>query len=178
MSLYDTEIDPTIRQEEEEAERLLEQKRQRDELRTMLNEILDERDARKESDKTKRQSAKAETANKERSTKQSPRKKSANTASEFLSGGILTNPIVRRYYPYIFGGCALLIIYMMAWFGSQRQQHTNQVLTRQLNKIRTEAIAISSEAKSMSSRSAVAEQIAKYKPELKETNKPVNVIEE
>lgn len=187
MSIYDPEIDPTIREEEEEAQRLLEQERQREEqreeLRTMLNDLLDEREARKagkeageEADKrtTPAEGHEKESDN-EKKSKRKGRK--SNTAKEIISGGILTNPKVRRYYPYIFGGCLLLLVYMMAWFGSQRQQHTNQVLTRQLHKIRTEAIAISGEAKQASSRSAIAERIAKYKPELKESTKPVNVIE-
>lgn len=191
MSIYDPEIDPTIREEEEEAQRLLEQERQREEqreeLRTMLNDLLDEREARKAGkeageeagEEADKRTTPAEGHEKESDDEKKSKRKGrkSNTAKEIISGGILTNPKVRRYYPYIFGGCLLLLVYMMAWFGSQRQQHTNQVLTRQLHKIRTEAIAISGEAKQASSRSAIAERIAKYKPELKESTKPVNVIE-
>lgn len=178
MSIYDPEIDPTIREEEEEAQRLLEQERlkeeQRRELREMLNEVLDEREALKRGETTT-PAPKQPAEQTKKNTAPKPRKNS--TAKAIFSGGFLTNPEMRKLYPYVFGGCVLLIIYMMTWFGSQRQQHTNQVLNRQLNKIRTEAIVLSSEAKQMSSRSAIAEQIAKYKPELKEATKPVKVIE-
>lgn len=198
MSIYDPEIDPSIREQEEELLREQEEQRLRDErraeLRTMLNDLLDEREAKKqpnaENDSADNKlSTSSNAPSDEEPTQESeperpaePKKRTrrnmaSKTVKDIVSGGILSNPKVRRYYPYLIGFGILIVAYLMSWFSVQRLQHTRQVLEKQLRTIRTEAVTISSEAKQMTNRSNITKRITALGIELEESTEPVRVIE-
>lgn len=201
MNNYDPEIDPTIREEEEALLREQEEQQLREErraeLRSVLNDLLDEREAaRKEREvpttgegnaestegKTPTEESAPERPFAEEESEPEPKKRTRRSSAgkavgDIISGGILSNPKVRDYYPYLIGFGLLIVLYLMSWFSVQRLQHTRQVLEKQLRTIRTEAVTISSEAKQQTNRSNITKRIAELGLDLEESTKPVKVIE-
>lgn len=167
----------------------------------MLNDLLDEREAKKQpnaendsadnklstssneaSDEEPTQESEPERPFDEPERPAEPKKRTrrnmaSKTVKDIVSGGILSNPKVRRYYPYLIGFGILIVAYLMSWFSVQRLQHTRQVLEKQLRTIRTEAVTISSEAKQMTNRSNITKRITALGIELEESTEPVRVIE-
>lgn len=196
MSSYDPEIDPTIREEIEEAERIATEEREREqrreELRRELRALLDEQRAAEERERPTRRARfsapqastpQAEPENEEpesepASTRRSRGRSAGKTAKGIISGSILSSPTIRKSYPYLICGGLLVIFYLMSWFSVQALFHTRGVLERRLRDARTEAVNMSGEAKSVSSRSAVSRRIKEMGLELKESTKPVKVIEQ
>ena len=203
MSYYDPEIDPTIREEEESLLREQEEQQQKEErlaeLRSVFNDLMDEREARKELERVAseaneeqavessevqeptEESAPERPFAEEEPTQEPPKRRQRSGAGkaivDIISGGILSDPKVRGYYPYLIGFGILIVLYLMSWFGVQRLQHTQQVLEKQLRTIRTEAVTISSEAKQQTNRSNITKRIAELGLDLEESTKPVKVIE-
>ena len=198
MSSYDPEIDPTIREEIEETERIATEEREREqrreELRRELRALLDEQRAAEERERPTRRArfsapqastpqAEAEHESEEpksepASTRRSRGRSAGKTAKGIISGSILSSPTIRKSYPYLICGGLLVIFYLMSWFSVQALFHTRGVLERRLRDARTEAVNMSGEAKSVSSRSAVSRRIKEMGLELKESTKPVKVIEQ
>ena len=196
MSSYDPEIDPTIREEIEEAERIATEEREREqrreELRRELRALLDEQRAAEERERPTRRARfsapqastpQAEPENEEpesepASTRRSRGRSAGKTAKGIISGSILSSPTSRKSYPSLICGGLLVIVYLMSWFSVQALFHTRGVLERRLRDARTEAVNMSGEAKSVSSRSAVSRRIKEMGLELKESTKPVKVIEQ
>ena len=196
MSSYDPEIDPTIRDEIEEAERIATEEREREqrreELRRELRALLDEQRAAEERERPTRRARfsapqastpQVEPENEEpksepASTRRSRGRSAGKTAKGIISGSILSSPTIRKSYPYLICGGLLVIFYLMSWFSVQALFHTRGVLERRLRDARTEAVNMSGEAKSVSSRSAVSRRIKEMGLELKESTKPVKVIEQ
>ena len=200
MSSYDPEIDPSIRLEEEERLRALQEEQEREEARhemeRTINDILDRRESRERESFGRRPigrrerfsrlegSATTEPAECEPSTEPaaepSPKRKknsaSAKAGSVF-SGGFLDTPWMREHYPYLLGGVVLLLFYLMSSFSVQRLHHTRQVLERKLYTTRTDAVNMSRKAKSASGRSAVVKRVKEMGLPLEESLKPVKVIE-
>ena len=209
MSNHDPEIDPSIRLEEEELLRELqeEQAREDEERRLMqtVNKIIDQREsqtpqmrqtpprrerfsssARKtystaapsdtpQSDnQPKEKSPQENDAPKAKSKKKS---KSNDTMTEMFSGSFLDTMWMRKYYPYLLGGTLLLLLYLMSSFSVQRLHHTRQVLEKRLLTTRTDAVNMSRNVKSVSSRSAVVKRAKEMGLNLEESLKPVKVIE-
>lgn len=202
MSSYDPEIDPSIRLEEEERLRALQEEQEREESRLemerTINDILDRRESReRESASFGRRpigrrerfsrldagNAAEETPATEETSEESAaepsrkRKKMSSRAGGVFSGGFLDTPWMREHYPYLLGGIVLLLFYLMSSFSVQRLHHTRQVLERKLYTTRTDAVNMSRKAKSVSGRSAVVKRVKEMGLDLEESLEPVKVIE-
>lgn len=205
MSSYDPEIDPSIRQEEEELLRLQEEEQaeqaRRLEMERTINEILDRREQRaaesvrsRVTNRRERFSSPAQQAEQnvqmdeqstEEPSEESRRGKAKRLAGEgkgflarMFSGSFLDTPWMREHYSYLVSGVVLLLIYLMCSFSVQRLHHTRQVLERQLHDTRTDAVNMSRNAKSVSGRSAVTKRVKEMGLNLEESLEPVKVIEE
>ena len=199
MSSYDPEIDPSIRLEEEERLRALQEEQEREEARhemeRTINDILDRRESREREsfgrrpiDRRERFSrvdagnvaatSAEEESSEEGAAEPAPKRKHKKTsAGSVFSGGFLDTPWMREYYPYLLGGIVLLLFYLMSSFSVQRLHHTRQVLERKLYTTRTDAVNMSRKAKSASGRSAVVKRVKEMGLPLEESLKPVKVIE-
>ncbi|MBO5656293.1 MAG: hypothetical protein J6R87_04500 [Rikenellaceae bacterium] len=205
MSSYDPEIDPSIRLEEEERLRVLQEEQEREaarlELERTINAILDRREARERenasqtrrsigrrerfSDTSRRleedSAAKSATSepSEEKGAEPSRKRKSkkGSPAKSVFSGGFLDTPWMREHYPYLLGVIVLLLFYLMSSFSVQRLHHTRQVLERKLYTTRTDAVNMSRKAKSVSGRSAVVKRVKEMGLNIEESLEPVKVIE-
>lgn len=202
MSSYDPEIDPSIRLEEEERLRALQEEQEREESRLemerTINDILDRRESRERErasfgrrpigrrerfSRLDASNAAEETPATEEPSEESAaepsrkRKKMSSRAGGVFSGGFLDTPWMREHYPYLLGGIVLLLFYLMSSFSVQRLHHTRQVLERKLYTTRTDAVNMSRKAKSVSGRSAVVKRVKEMGLDLEESLEPVKVIE-
>ena len=201
MSNHDPEIDPSIRLEEEERLRALQEEQEREEARhemeRTINDILDRREARERelfgrrpigrrerfSDTSRRleeSAAEPVVESSEQSAAEPSRKrksKKSSRAKGVFSGGFLDTPWMREHYPYLLGAVLLLLFYLMSSFSVQRLHHTRQVLERKLYTTRTDAVNMSRRAKSVSGRSAVVKRVKEMGLNLEESLEPVKVIE-
>ena len=204
MSSYDPEIDPSIRLEEEERLRALQEEQEREaarlEMERTINDILDRREARERenasqtrrsigrrerfSDTSRRldesaaepvESEPSEEKGAEPSRKRKSKK--GSPAKSVFSGGFLDTPWMREHYPYLLGVIVLLLFYLMSSFSVQRLHHTRQVLERKLYTTRTDAVNMSRKAKSVSGRSAVVKRVKEMGLNIEESLEPVKVIE-
>ena len=191
---FDPEIDPTIREEQEELLRLeheLQLKQEREqELRRYIREefaaIFEAKQNEEEHDEMFSESEieqpieqepsenQAESA--EQTTKKRARR-SKKAIESVVTGNVLSNPTTKKYYPYLVSIGVLLLIYLMSSFSVQGMYHKRQVLERELRQARSRSINMSSEAKSVSSRSAVVRQVKSRDINLIESTTPVKVIE-
>lgn len=105
------------------------------------------------------------------------RARNRKAIDEVVSGTILSNNRAKKAYPYLVAVGVLLLVYLMSSFSVQRLYHRRQVLERQVQEYRTRSINMSSEAKNVSSRSAVARRVEQAGLPLKESTTPVNVID-
>lgn len=103
--------------------------------------------------------------------------RSKKAINEVVTGTILSDSRTRRIYPYLWAVGILLIIYLMSSFSVQRLYHRRQVLERDVQEYRTRSINMSSEARNVSSRSAVARRVAELNLGLEESTSPVSVID-
>ncbi len=204
MSSYDPEIDPSIRLEEEERLRALQEEQERQvarlEMERTINDILDRREAREResaatgrrpigrrerfSDTSRRlEESAAEPVERESSEESAAepshkrKNKKTSSAKGVFSGGFLDTPWMREHYPYLLGAIVLLLFYLMSSFSVQRLHHTRQVLERKLYTTRTDAVNMSRRAKSVSGRSAVVKRVKEMGLNLEESLEPVKVIE-
>ncbi len=101
------------------------------------------------------------------------KKRSANT---IFSGGVLYNPTIRRYYPFILYCCLLVLIYMGYFFAGQRLQREEITSQMELQKLRTRSLLMSTERHRATSHDNIIKDIERRNLKIKQWNIPPTTI--
>ena len=199
---YDTEIDPSIREAQEEAERERElSARIRIEIeryakengrnadgeinsdKSVTSQKDEEPDPAKEKEEQELDEKQRRREEKEKK-KQEKAEKNARRAAEgrrafqsIFTGNILSAEWVRRMMPYMAGFAVLLMLYIANIFHLQRLHRNQQRLEDEIRELTIKAVGYSAERAQNTQRSAIVRRLEQKNIPLKEFPKPVKTID-
>ena len=169
---FDPEIDPSIREEIEQAQR-------QKEFEERVNSIVDEKirmwqsqagaSAAEESQQSVGHKPKPETRRRNSKTKKAVR--------SILSGSILSSPEMKKLYPYLLATAALLLLLITSTFYIQKLYRRQSRLESEIKELRTRSVELSAERVQQTSRSGIVRRVNKRGLDLEESVTPVKVIE-
>ncbi len=168
---FDPEIDPSIREEIEQAQR-------QKELEERVNAIVDEKIRIWQSQAGIAPEQDERTAEQEPDG-QKPRRSSRTKKAvrSILSGSVLSSPEMKKLYPYLLATAALLLLLITSTFYIQKLYRRQSRLEGEIKELRTRAVELSAERVQQTSRSGIVRRIEKQGLELEESVTPVKVIE-
>ena len=161
---YDPEIDPSIREALEAAERDRE-----------LTEKI-----RREIERYSRQNPPEEDTppfDPDPTESAPARPKTKKRIASIISGSILSDNELRKFYPYLIGFALLLLLYIANIFGLQRLYRTQQRLDAEIKELRTRSVELSATRMQHTQRSSIVRQAREQGLNLKESTTPVKIIE-
>lgn len=191
---YDPEIDPSIREEREAAERerelvsriRLEIERYvadndlvpRDQKETLNEHNVDEgsdTDAAEpaETARERKQREKADKAEM-RTARAKERRRAIGSV---FTGSILSSEWVRKMWPYLLAVAALLVLYIAHTFQIQKLHLEHQTLERRVRELGIRSVAKTAERVRETRRSAIVDKLAEKNIPLEEFPYPVKTIE-
>lgn len=169
---FDPEIDPSIREEIEQAQR-------QKEFEERVNSIVDEKirmwqsqtgaAAAEESQQSVGHKPQPETRRRNSKTKKAVR--------SILSGSILSSPEMKKLYPYLLATAALLLLLITSTFYIQKLYRRQSRLESEIKELRTRSVELSAERVQQTSRSGIVRRVNKRGLDLEESVTPVKVIE-
>ncbi len=190
---YDPEIDPSIREAQEEAERKRELS---DLIRIEIERYAKESEAKKEEEKKEEESdPEKEREEQELDEKQLRREekerkrqekaeKNAKRAAEgrrafqsVFTGNILSAEWVRRMMPYMAGFAVLLMLYIANIFHLQGLHRDQQRLDEEIRELGIKAVGYSAERAQNTQRSAIVRRLEQKNIPLNEFPRPVKTID-
>ncbi len=188
---YDPEIDPTIREAREAAERERElSERIRVEIeRYVADNDLVPRESVKAEDKVEdveespksRRVAEREKRDAEREKKRQQKAERSATRRKAIgsvfTGSILSSEWVRKMWPYLLGIAALMVLYIAHTFQLQKLHLEHQKLVKEVRALDVKAVAKTAERVTATRRSEIVERLAEKNIPLKEFPNPVKTIE-
>lgn len=110
-------------------------------------------------------------------TPKRPKSKAARAAKDMITGDILDNKSLRRWYPLILYCILLIFIYIGHNFNFQRLQRLEIQQSLELNNERSRAIVFSSMRLNASRHSRITEEIERRGLQLQESTAPPKTIE-
>lgn len=195
---YDPEIDPSIREAQEEAEREREMSaRIRLEIERYVkeNDLVpkEEKDAAdkegKEEDATEseepREKSRRELKREEKEAKrEAKRERNAQRAESsrqafqsIFTGNILSNPQIVKLLPHLIGVAVLLILYIANVFNLQTLHRRQQRLNEDIRELSIKAVGYSAERAQQTKRSAIVRQLDEKNIPLREFPEPLKTID-
>lgn len=198
---YDPEIDPSIREEREAAEREMElTARIRLEIERYVEEndlvpreqaaadVTEEQESGTDgkADGGNKQQDAEEKAGKEDKRQKREEKRAQRTAratrrrkaiGSVFTGSILSSDLLRTMWPYLLVFALLLVGYIAQTFQLQKLNLERQALEREVRELGVEAISRTAERVRGTSRSAIVDKLAEKEIPLKEFPHPVKKIE-
>lgn len=180
---YDPEIDPSIREEAEEAERERElSARIRIEIERYARE---QEEAEEKPDEEEPEEEEEDEKDRERRLKREEKierkaKRAAGSKRAFQSiftGSILSSEQIRKMYPYLIGLAVVLLLYIANVFHLQRLHRTHQKLEAEIKELRIKSVGYAAERTQKTQRSAIVERLDAYGIPLHESTTPVKVID-
>ncbi len=161
------QIEEQRRIDEREAE--LARKIRREVLRVQSGEAAED---------IEREKAEAETAEYERKrAERMERRRKASAFWQLLSGNILVNKGVARYYPHMIGVAVLFFLSIMVMFYSLHMDMRYSRLDRDVQLLRERSLRFQSERFQQSSNSAIKLQLEKRGIKLEEAVEPSTIID-
>ena len=106
-----------------------------------------------------------------------PKSKAARTAREVITGDILDNKRLRRWYPLVLYCIFLVFLYIGHTFNYQRLQRLEIQQRMELNKERSRAMVFSSMRMNASRHSRIIEEIQRRGIRLEESTSPPKTVE-
>lgn len=193
---YDPEIDPSIREAQEEAERKRELSAM---IRLEIERIAQESEAKKEEaakeesegesdpekereerelDERQRRREEKEKKRQEKSDKNALRAKEGKKAFQSIfTGNILDTEWVRKMFPYLLGFAVLLMLYIANIFHLQRLHRSQQRLENEIRELSIKAVGYSAERAQNTQRSAIVRRLEQKGIPLEEFPNPVKTID-
>ena len=199
---YDPEIDPSIREEREAAER---ERELTDRIRLEIERYVADNDlvpresvkteeAREEEEEEAGDTPKSpreierEQKEKEREKREAEREQKRQQKAErsaarkkaigsVFTGSILSSEWVRRMWPYLLGIAALMVLYIAHTFQLQKLHLEHQKLVKEVRALDVKAVAKTAERVTATRRSAIVERLAEKNIPLKEFSNPVKTID-
>ncbi len=190
---YDPEIDPSIREAQEDAERKRELSAMiRLEIERMAKEeeVKKEKEAEEEEPDPEKEKEEQELDERQRrreekaKKKQEKAEKNARRAAEgrrafqsVFTGNILSAEWVRKMMPYMLGFAVLMMLYIANIFHLQRLHRSQQRLEDEIRELSIKAVGYSAERAQNTQRSAVVRRLEQKGIPLKEFPEPVKTID-
>ena len=199
---YDPEIDPSIREEREAAER---ERELTDRIRLEIERYVADNDlvpresvkteeAREEEEEEAGDTPKSpreierEQKEKEREKREAEREQKRQQKAErsaarkkaigsVFTGSILSSEWVRRMWPYLLGIAALMVLYIAHTFQLQKLHLERQKLVKEVRALDVKAVAKTAERVTATRRSEIVRRLAEKEIPLKEFPHPVKIIE-
>jgi hypothetical protein len=197
---YDPEIDPSIREEREAAERERElSARIRIEIERYAKEKEEKEgppfdpdpdpdsdpvDPEKEREPDDKVNVREQRAReREEKSREKARRRAENAAGRrkaiqsVFTGNVLSSEWVRRMFPYLLGAAVLLLLYIGGIFHLQRLHRTRQRLEEQVRELSIEAVGYSAEKAQHTQRSAIVKRLEEKEIPLNEFPNPVKTVD-
>lgn len=191
---YDPEIDPSIREAQEEAERereltariRLEIERYAREAEAKEDKAVkkaEESDPEKERleeelDEKQKRRAEKEESRREKADKRAQRAAEGRRAFQSVfTGSILSSEWLRKMFPYLLGLSVLLMLYIANIFHLQRLHRSQQRLEEEIRELSIKAVEYSADKSQHTQRSAIVKRLEDKNIPLKEFPNPVKTID-
>lgn len=204
---YDPEIDPSIREAQEEAEREREMSaRIRLEIERFVaeNDLVPRQEAAAEADETddtgdagnvaeepaeksrrdrKREEKEAKAREKEAKREASKERKARRAESgrrafqSIFTGSIIENEQIRKLWPYLAGLALLMLLYIANVFHLQRLHRTQQRLEEDIRELSIKAVDFSAERAQQTQRSAIVRKLEDKNIPLREYPYPLKTVD-
>lgn len=191
---YDPEIDPSIREAQEEAER---ERELTDRIRLEIERYARETEAKKdkteeeaeepdpekerleeELDERRKRRAEKEEKRREKAEKRSQRAAEGRRAFQSVfTGNILSSEWLRKMFPYLAGFAVLLMLYIANIFQLQGLHRTQQKLEEEIRELSIRAVEYSADKSQNTQRSAIVKRLEDKNIPLKEFPNPVKTID-
>lgn len=170
---FDPEIDPSIREEMEQAQREKELAERVDLLvEQKMRAMLSDKAGAKSADEMQQDAEPQPEAEAPKSPS-----KARRAVRSILSGSILSSPEMKKLYPYLLITAALLLLLITSTFYIQKLYRQQSRLDSQIKELRTRAVELSAERVQQTSRSGIVSRARRQGLDIEESLTPVKVIE-
>ncbi|MFR9603721.1 MAG: FtsL-like putative cell division protein [Rikenellaceae bacterium] len=170
-------FDPKDSPEEVEAQRKLDEQ---DEAlaRRIRREVLRVQSGEAQEDIEREQAEQEAQEHERKKAERMERRRKASAFWQLLSGNILVNKGVARYYPHMIGVAVMFLLSIMVMFFSLHMDMRYSRLERDVQLLREKSLRLQSERFQRSSHSAIIEQLQKRGIQLEEAIAPSTLIED
>ncbi len=169
-------FDPKHSPEEVEAQRILDEQ-EAALARKIRREVLRVQSGEAQEDIEREAAEEAELEQERKKAERMERRRKASAFWQLLSGNILVNKGVSRYYPHMIGLAAMFLLSIMVMFYSLHMDMRYSRLEREVQLLREKSLRFQSERYQRSSHSAILEQLQNRGIELEEAIAPSTLLD-